>query len=675
MNVATKKQHALLLAALLLASLVIRLVLFCGFVLGDDPAYADFAAQILHTGYPHIGTHGVFACRPIVLYAISLCIWLFGWFDGSFVLPVLCASLLNAAIVYLAAARLGGMTAAFFAAAAYIVFPLDAVHATTMSNDIMLSAFVWGGGLLLLFSLDGKSRRAARALAAVSGFMVGAGVAVKFNAVVAPALFVGLALLYGLRRDRRGIYGTLPYWLAGWLAANACLCLFLYAKSGDFLAHYHCEMRFNLDYNPSGYTPGGLNLVMFLLRYPLWMLGLATEGHAGYTFLPYGYFFLAFFLCAPLCLFRRFRALRLPALCALFYLLVMEFSPLKLSPYYEPIHRLPRFLHIAAIPAAVTVGLACGLLVSAGGRAIKVLTVAAFALLVATSLSAAWTKAFFYRDCALDLRWAWNAVKHAPAKKIITDPEMRNYLMFRSGFRPPWPILSPPRIPKLLPAGALIITGGARRPDMVTTFAQSWLHGRRLDAGLGISEAPFALRPWRPTRLAVYKTSGPVRLDAGRGSGKARHRSAADGLVRVGQLDVGDSASERQLQYRIHKQTWQGSRDFAYRGGGSCTDEGRAHRGFERLVLKHLRPGKPLVIIKRFDPAVAGQIVAVTCNGGVAGLWDMVPDGAAGPNTWQESSFVVPGSLITGPAATLRLAFQASVFDVNSFYYWFYQER
>ena len=63
-----------------------------------------------------------------------------------------------------------------------------------------------------------------------------------------------------------------------------------------------------------------------------------------------------------------------------------------------------------------------------------------FAILISSSIYWSCIKASFYKDCALDQRWAWDKVKDIAANKIITDIEMRNYLMFRSGFNPKIPI-------------------------------------------------------------------------------------------------------------------------------------------------------------------------------------------------------------------------------------------
>ena len=94
--------HVKTVAILLFLGSTLRILLFSGFVLGDDFAYALHASQIINGSYPDVGTHGVFAGRPLLLYPISFSIWMFGWQEWSFILPIFVASLANIVIVYTA---------------------------------------------------------------------------------------------------------------------------------------------------------------------------------------------------------------------------------------------------------------------------------------------------------------------------------------------------------------------------------------------------------------------------------------------------------------------------------------------------------------------------------------------------------------------------------------------
>ena len=228
---------------------------------------------------------------------------------------------------------------------------------------------------------------------------------------------MGQALLLCKAKIFQGKYKILIAWAVGWVCANILLCLFFYKISGDFFAHYHAEMRFNIQFNPSNYSPSISNLINYLLLYPRWILCLAREGPYGYSSPPYGYFFIAFLLCVPFAFFKRFKIIRLPILCALFYLLVMEFTPLKLFPHYVPIHRLSRFLHIASMPAAVVIGIVFAKCILVKSKIVKSIFVMMFLALIGSSLYWSWVKASFYQDCARDQRWAWQQIKNTTAKK------------------------------------------------------------------------------------------------------------------------------------------------------------------------------------------------------------------------------------------------------------------
>lgn len=498
--------HFVVVFALVAIAAGVRLWFFSGFVLGDDPGYADLVRLIIDAGYPRVESHSVLAARPVVLYSIALTVYLFGRIEWAFVLPFFLASLLNTAVVYLAGNRLAGPAAGVIAGSAYLAFPLDAVHATTATNDILLSSFVWGGGLLLLISHDAYDRRVGRLLIALSGFVVGAAVAVKINALVAFALFP-VALLWASRKrlPDRGVRAA-AVWCGGWFLANLLLSMFLLQVGDDLFAQYRAELNFNLEHNPSGYVAGAANLIRFLRYYPDLIFGWMKEGHPGYEFMPYGFFFVGFLFCVPLVFFERFKAIRLPALLALAYLLIMEFAPLRISPDYVPIHRLPRFLHIASIPAAVTIGVAARIFMESRQLAVKAGVWLAIAALGLTSLHHARLKSAFYQDAARDQRWAWELVRRGSTDRVICDPELGNYLRFRFGFDPPMALQSPERLPLTAPSGSWIFLGGARRPDMDPGYADAWSQGRSTEGWILVGDARFEHRPWRPQNLRLFIT-------------------------------------------------------------------------------------------------------------------------------------------------------------------------
>jgi hypothetical protein len=499
------------ISSLVLLALIIRILLFSGFVLGDDPAYSSLIARILDGLYPAIGKYGVFETRPLTLMAGALPIYIFGWNDVSFVLVILLASLLNISIVYFVAYKLSGPIAAFFAAVCLAFFPIDMVHATTFTNDILLSMIIWTGGYILLCCYDKYELAKNLALIFLSGLIMGAGVAVKINVIVMPLIIIPLLLILMKKEILRGAYRTPLVWMSGWLIANFLICLFLYNHGGNAFANFSEEMNFNRDFNPSGYEPS--ILIEFLTYYPKLMLGIVMDGYQGYRFSEYGFFFLLYLLCIPLIFFKRFKMICVPAILALILLLIMEFAPQHIIPYYVPIHRRPTFLHIASIPAAVTIGIAMSVFYSMRKRIHSLAVLGSLILLIVTSSYWAWIKASFFRDSTTDQRWVWELVKTSSAKKVFTDNELTHYLNFRSAYKPPFKIIGSNKLPSSIPQDSLVLSGGARRPYFDQFYAGNFYNEKDLTDMPLLLEAPFQLKPWRLTPMRLYLTIAPSQID------------------------------------------------------------------------------------------------------------------------------------------------------------------
>ena len=216
---------------------------------------------------------------------------------------------------------------------------------------------------------------------------------------------------------------------------------------------------------------------------------------------------------------------------------------------------------------------------------------------------------------------------------------------------------------------------------MIGDYAQRWFSGRSLDESLVIAEAPGRFTPWRTTKLKILKTGGPWQAspdavdlqDPENEALKAIPETDAADMRLIATVDVGDPVSESGARYRISGLSWQGSREFAYLEGHPFVDDGKAHRGAEKVTLRGLHPGRAVLIVKRFDPAVSGQAVAVRVNGKPAGHWQL--NGSSPGSGWDESTFLVPPELINAPRVTFVFSFLSSQHDVNSFYYWFFQEN
>lgn len=151
-------------------------------------------------------------------------------------------------------------------------------------------------------------------------------------------------------------------------------------------------------------------------------------------------------------------------------------------------------------------------------------------------------------------------------------------------------------------------------------------------------------------------------------------------------LNVGDLASEETHAYdpqlaQVGMQPMSVLRGVSLPDGRLIVDSGRQIIGGERFVAHHLIPGRPLIMTSRIaapDAVRGAQVVAlpdvlVVAQGVPIGRWHR----SLGDAPWTESSFTVPGSLITGSTVALELAAPRGLWspypDYLSFGYWFSQ--
>ena len=85
---------------IIVCALFLRVFFFAGFVLGDDPAYADNALRITQGHYPPLCDVCVFAYRPLLLFPVALSLKYLGWSEFTFVLPILLASLISIYLIF-----------------------------------------------------------------------------------------------------------------------------------------------------------------------------------------------------------------------------------------------------------------------------------------------------------------------------------------------------------------------------------------------------------------------------------------------------------------------------------------------------------------------------------------------------------------------------------------------
>jgi 4-amino-4-deoxy-L-arabinose transferase-like glycosyltransferase len=127
-----------LIIVILILGSVLRLALFCGDGLGDDPnifaAYRNiYDGQMLNSPYYHRFSYWI----P------QIAIWKsFGFSEFTFVLPVLLSSIGCIYVVYLVARELFDIETGLIAATFMAVNPFEVLNATLISTDVNLSLYM-----------------------------------------------------------------------------------------------------------------------------------------------------------------------------------------------------------------------------------------------------------------------------------------------------------------------------------------------------------------------------------------------------------------------------------------------------------------------------------------------------------------------------------------------------
>ncbi len=469
-----------------------RVIFFGGYGVGDDAAYASEVNNILTHGYHDIGPRAVFLLRPILLVAVAASVWLFGWSETAFVLPILIASLIGIASAYVLGRELYGRRAGILSACVLSLFPLDLFNSTTLTNDILGSSLVGLGGAMILQGSSGPGANSARN-SFIGGLLVGLSVAVKLNflVVIIPltASLVIAAVRGAIKRTTAGLI------LSGWFAAQAALGLFCWIKADDPLAFITYEMDFNREMMERHYRPELLPET--LLYYPRMMFRFGDHGY-GYEIFPLGWFFPFAFATLALSLILRIRGLWLPAGWFLFLVLAMQFWPLEWTPYV-PVHRLPRFLHIAAIPGAVLIGGTFGRLLQKR-RIHPMIGLAPISIYAIASLVQTHRASALHNDCMADPRLLSGFVDWYDGP-VFTDPELHYYLEFSKAFTNTDRFRTPLDPFDRIWDGSLVIVGGSRKPE--------------LGPGYSLPRAPLP-REW--IRVFQLKTPmGPCRIEPATG--------------------------------------------------------------------------------------------------------------------------------------------------------------
>src|SRR5256714_46246 len=145
-------------------------------------------------------------------------------------------------------------------------------------------------------------------------------------------------------------------------------------------------------------------------------------------------------------------------------------------------------------------------------------------------------------------------------------------------------------------------------------------------------------------------------------------------FVRVDHLQLVNDESEKEHKFRIEGQQdmWKSRQTFTYPDKEPVSDSGAAYIGGEaKWQVQNLKPGKDLIVIKRFDAILGEQICDISVDGKKVGQWKVTE--ADRKHRWRNHYFLVPGTFVTNDSLEMSAKAVSAERDINMFQLWFYQ--
>src|SRR6266849_4721237 len=159
-------RHALLAVGIFGFGAFLRLALWSGYGLGDDPNYFQTYFEIYRSGV--YDPNEPYAMRFGIWVPVVLCMKVLGVTEAGFIGAITFCSLLNLLLVYAIARQEWGPGGGLLAMALLAAFPLDVLCSTLFANDIILAAYCFAAFWLFRESLAEHVRPGLRLLSAVA---------------------------------------------------------------------------------------------------------------------------------------------------------------------------------------------------------------------------------------------------------------------------------------------------------------------------------------------------------------------------------------------------------------------------------------------------------------------------------------------------------------------------
>jgi hypothetical protein len=499
------KDWRLQLALVLAAAVILRVIFFVGFGLGDDLGYIGHADAILAGHYPPLDLLNQYAYRPLLLYLFAAGIAVFGHTDLGVVAPVLLASIVTTALVFIFVRKLIDPAAAVWCALLFAFEPFNIVNSTTMTNDVILACLTFASmGVFVLADRATPSR--SRRLFVLSASLMVAAFLVKIACV---SVLCGIALysIVALRHRPADVMKRHGFFYVSLLLGFLAVCLGYYFKKGDLLWQFKAETSYYQTYKPAWYVAGVIDYASLMWEYPRSLFWLS--GHPSYRYLDHGLLFWLLVPAAMVAMRGKNDWLRLLAATIAIVFVFFEFYPQYLIPRYLPLVRQVRYLELLVPAATIVAGSA---LYSLSRRHRHVATIL-LVLLLADSIVEADRRFTEYDDSQQDMRalarYASSTVART-GRRLVVDLPARNAMTFYLRDVP----VETAQFQSVRDSDlrqCYVAVGGARsfwwsRAEIAdvdpATVPPHWIL---------TYEVPGRARPWRLSTLRVYYVSEPAK--------------------------------------------------------------------------------------------------------------------------------------------------------------------
>ena len=462
-----KKKIELVTICLVVAfAIVIRVIYFIGYGLGDDLTYVNLSKQILAGHWVNYAYLNQYAYRPLLLLNVAGSFKLFGINEIAFILPIFLSSIFCIPVAYYLGKHLFNGLAGILAALALAVYPFNVFNSVTFDNDVIIAFFM---GLVVLLFIKARDSEISKQTIwySLAGFFLVVSYLFKMTSLTLIALFIPFTL-YDFVVQRR-YFRQVWFYISFGVFFFMVLCFYKVA-TGEFFRHFIAERVYYNTYIPDYYLKGAFSAKAMLLQYPRRMFQPLIFGEI--KFFEFG-LYLYFFIPALLLMFyknpnQRYNLLLLWWFVALFASL--EFSPSNWDPYFLPVPRQERYLEIINLPIVLTIGWFLAWITQSK----KVVGIFLLSILVITSLYNTHIRNLFVRESVASLKEVSKWLCDNNAREVYVDVTgLSNIIFFTQACN-----INVRKIDEIgkekLEKGAYVISGGSRMhfwdPGLIRTI-------------------------------------------------------------------------------------------------------------------------------------------------------------------------------------------------------------